>query len=59
MKYKVLFEFLNDSGAWKETYLSNNESGFTHDEAEEITLQFKNPCEGSIPVRNIRIEVME
>ena len=41
MKYKVVFEFLNPVGEWKETDLSNNEEGFTKEDAEDVARQLR------------------
>ena len=41
MKYKVVFEFLNPAGEWKETDLSNNEEGFTKEDAEDVARQLR------------------
>ena len=53
-KYKVVFEFLNELGKWIEDYLSNNEAGFTKEEAENILIQLK--YDEVCIKRNLRIE---
>lgn len=35
-KYMVRFDFLNEEREWKPGYISNNDKGFTRDEAEYI-----------------------
>ena len=41
MKYRVNFEFYNELGEWVETFLDNNEKGFTKEEAMDVARQLR------------------
>ena len=55
-KYMVRFEFLNKLGEWVPEVLSNDGTGFTKEEAENVLkqLQYDEVC----TKRNLRIELL-
>ena len=56
MRYKVVFQFMNERGEWKDDTLTNNGKGFTIGAAEDIARQLS---EHSIPTRRVSIENCE
>ena len=40
--YKVIFQFLNESGKWKEDHLDNNGRGYNYPKAKSVYSQLKN-----------------
>ena len=55
-KFKVVFEFLNELGEWVEADLTNNDKGFTFEEAEDVIrkLRYDSIC----IKRYLRVEEM-
>ena len=54
-KFKVTFEF-RYKGIWREDYFSNNDEGFTYNDALEVKGELTD-IDG-MPIRNVKIEAL-